>query len=71
MRGWRVDSAKKIEAEQAHPSEAAKHIDSARQLLTELHRKNNWRDKHPELQQAITELEMALNILTIKTGAML
>jgi len=66
-----MDSPKRREAEQVHPSEAAKHVDSARQLLTELHSKNNWRDKHPEIQQAITELEMALNILTIKTGAML
>lgn len=64
-----MDSSEKREP--VHPSEAVKHLDSARQLLTELHRKNNWSDKHPEIQQAITELEMALNILTIKTGAML
>jgi hypothetical protein len=54
-----------------HPTDAAKHVASARELLTELHKKANWSDRHPELQQAITELEMALNILTIKTGAML
>ncbi len=64
-----MDSPEKREP--VSPSDAAKHVDSARQLLTELHRKHDWRDKHPEIQQAITELEMALNILTIKTGAML
>jgi len=53
------------------PAQAAKHVASARELLTELHKQANWSDRHPELQQAITELELALNILTIKTGALL
>jgi GrpB-like predicted nucleotidyltransferase (UPF0157 family) len=28
-------------------------------------------DRHPELERAIVELEMALNALTIKTGGLL
>jgi hypothetical protein len=53
--------------EELHP--AAKHVTSAREFLRQLHLKTSSR--HPELQQAITELELALNLLTIKTGAVL
>jgi hypothetical protein len=60
-----------LEEEELQPTEAAKHVASARHLLTELRKKKKWHEKHPELQEAITELEMALNILTIKTGGML
>ncbi len=63
--------ALKVEEDELHATKAAKHVASARHLLTALRDKANWREKHPELQQAITELEMALNILTIKTGALL
>jgi hypothetical protein len=53
------------------PIEAAKHVACARHWLTELHRKLGQFKAHPELQQAILELETALNILTVKTGGML
>jgi hypothetical protein len=49
-------------------SPAAQHIAEARGLLQRLRQKLG---KHPELEQAIEELEMALNKLTIKTGGML
>ncbi len=55
--------------EEVRPAEAAKHVAGARHLLTELRKK--LEDDHPELQEAITKLEMALSILTVKTGGML
>jgi hypothetical protein len=48
--------------------EAAAHIANARQILKALQEKIG---KHPELGEAITKLEMALNILAIKTGGVL
>jgi hypothetical protein len=50
------------------PAQAAAHIASAHQILTALQEKIG---KHPELGAAITKLEMALNVLAIKTGGML
>ncbi|MFZ0283747.1 MAG: hypothetical protein WAL32_00830 [Terriglobales bacterium] len=52
------------------PIEAAKHVAGARHLLTSLRHKIGA-DSHPELEEAITKLEVALSILTIKTGGML
>jgi uncharacterized protein YabN with tetrapyrrole methylase and pyrophosphatase domain len=52
--------------EQEHP--VVEHIGEASRLLKSL------RDKletHPELEQAIEQLEMALSILAVKTGGML
>jgi hypothetical protein len=51
-----------------NPAQAAAHIASAHQVLRALQEKIG---KHPELGAAITNLEMALNILTVKTGGML
>jgi hypothetical protein len=48
--------------------QAAAHIAGARQILTALQEKIG---KHPELGEAITKLEMALNILAVKTGGVL
>jgi hypothetical protein len=50
------------------PAQAAAHISSARELLTALQEKIG---KHPEIGAAITNLEMALNVLEIKTGGLL
>jgi len=47
---------------------AAEHVASAHQLLKELQKKAGT---HPELGEAITKLEMALNILAIQTGGLL
>ena len=49
-------------------TQAAAHVTSARDLLTALQEKIG---KHPEIGAAITKLEMALNVLEIKTGGLL
>jgi hypothetical protein len=46
---------------------ALEHVSSAHELLTSLRKRIG---EHPELQEAITKLEMALSILTVKTGGM-
>lgn len=50
------------------PAEAAVHVASAHQVLKALQEKIG---QHSELGDAITRLEMALSILTVKTGGML
>ena len=50
------------------PLQAAEHVASAHQILKDLQKKVG---DHPELGEAITKLEMALNILAIKTGGLL
>ncbi len=47
---------------------AAEHVTEAHRLLSGLRKRV---DRHPELEQAIEELEMALSILAVKTGGML
>ena len=47
---------------------AAEHVASAHQILKDLQKKIG---NHPEIGEAITKLEMALNILAIQTGGML
>jgi phosphoglycerate-specific signal transduction histidine kinase len=49
-------------------TQAAAQVESAHQILKTLQEKIG---KHPELGAAITKLEMALNILAVKTGGML
>jgi hypothetical protein len=49
-------------------SQAVEHIASAHRILKELQKKVG---NHPELGEAITKLEMALNTLAIQTGGML
>jgi predicted translin family RNA/ssDNA-binding protein len=49
-------------------NEAETHIKSAHQILKKLKEKIGV---HPEIGEAITKLEMALNVLAIKTGGML
>jgi hypothetical protein len=51
-----------------NPSQAAEHVASAHKLLKELREKVG---DHPELGEAITKLEMALNFLAVKTGGFL
>ncbi len=50
------------------PAQATAHVASAHQILKALQEKIG---KHPELGDAITKLETALSILTVKTGGML
>ncbi|HLB91156.1 MAG TPA: hypothetical protein VJK27_02390 [Terriglobales bacterium] len=51
-----------------NPTQAAEHVASAHKLLTELQQRVG---SHPELGEAITKLEMALNSLAIQTGGLL
>jgi hypothetical protein len=54
----------------AKPSQppAVEHVEGAHDLLKALRSRIG---EHPELTEAITRLEMALNTLTLKTGGML
>jgi hypothetical protein len=49
-------------------SEPIQHITGAHQLLTSLSEK--FGAIHPELNEAITKLELALSALTVNTGGM-
>ena len=51
-----------------NPAEAEMHIANARQILKALQDKIG---EHPEIGEAITKLEMALNVLAIQTGGLL
>lgn len=51
-----------------NPNEAVEHVASAHKLLKELQQRVG---AHPELGEAITKLEMALNTLAINTGGLL
>jgi hypothetical protein len=53
---------------QQDPVQAAEHVASAQKILKELQKKAG---SHPELGEAITKLEMALNSLAIQTGGLL
>ncbi len=53
---------------QSNPAEAEAHIKSAHEILKTLQKKIGV---HPEIGAAITKLEMALNVLAIKTGGVL
>jgi hypothetical protein len=44
------------------------HVSTAHELLNALRKRIG---EHPELREAITKLETALNLLTVKTGGML
>ncbi|MGB8771265.1 MAG: hypothetical protein WCC92_16725 [Candidatus Korobacteraceae bacterium] len=57
--------------EESNPTQApgaAEHIAEAHRILSGLRQQL---DKHPDLDEAISKLEMALSILTTKTGGML
>jgi predicted translin family RNA/ssDNA-binding protein len=53
---------------ESSPAEAETHIKSAHHILKSLQGKIG---EHPEIGAAITKLEMALNILAVKTGGVL
>jgi hypothetical protein len=53
-------------------SEAAEHLAGAHSLLKSLREKTTHiEEQHPELDEAIRKLEVALSILSLKTGALL
>jgi hypothetical protein len=62
-------STDKPAPEIAH-EQAAEHVAGAHHLLKALREKLSV-EKHPELEEAIQRLEMALSVLTVKTGGML
>jgi hypothetical protein len=51
-----------------NPGQAATHITSAHEILKALQEKLG---EHPEIGAAITKLEMALNVLAVRTGEVL
>lgn len=53
---------------QQEPAGAAAHIEGAHTILKTLQEKIG---EHPEIGAAITKLEMALNLLAVKTGGVL
>lgn len=55
-------------AQQKQEREAAEHVAEAHRILSGLQKSL---DKHPDLEAAIANLELALSILTTKTGGML
>jgi len=54
---------------EAPHQEAAEHVAGAHHLLQDL--KQKLAVEHPQLDEAINRLEMALSILTVRTGGML
>lgn len=48
--------------------DAAEHVAEAHRILNGLRKQL---DQHPDLEEAIAKLEMALSILTTRTGGML
>jgi hypothetical protein len=65
-----LEAPETSQEDEVRPIEAAKHVADARHLLTAL-RHRIGPHSHPELEEALTKLEVALSILTIKTGGML
>jgi hypothetical protein len=57
--------------DEVRPIDAAKHIARAKHSLTCFRSTIAGSGTYPELDEAITELEIALNILTDSTGGML
>jgi len=61
-----------METPNEHPDrnsvEAEAHVAAARQILKTLEDKIG---EHPEIGAAITKLEMALNVLAVRTGGLL
>jgi hypothetical protein len=52
-------------------SQAAANVAEAHELLKAVSEKHGLLEKHPELAEVITKLELALNDLTLETGGML
>jgi hypothetical protein len=53
---------------ESNPADEETHIKSAHQILKALQAKIG---EHPEIGEAITKLEMALNVLAVRTGGVL
>lgn len=57
--------------DELRPIDAANHVARAKHTLTCLQHKVGTGENYPELEEAITDLEIALNILTVETGGTL
>ena len=63
-----ADETEESHQKAAETPQAAEHVEEARRRLITM---RSELDKHPDLEAAIERLEMALSILTTKTGGML
>lgn len=67
-----TNAARKPESDNPSMSDAAEHLAGAHSLLKSLREKTeHLEERHPELDEAIRKLEVALSILSLKTGALL
>ncbi len=57
--------------EELRAAQAMQHIAGAHQQLKTLRDRLGILNKHPELEEALTKLEMALSALTVNTGGLL
>ena len=51
-------------------AQALEHVTEAHQQLTSLREKLGLLNRHPELEQALNKLELALSALSVSTGGM-
>ena len=63
-----ADDKKSVESDASASPQAADYVAEAHRRLTTMRKEL---DKHPDLEAAIERLEMALSILTTRTGGML
>lgn len=63
-----METAEPAKTQQRQHAEAIQHITEAHQVLSKLRQEL---DKHPAVEEAIQKLEMALAILSVKTGGFL
>ena len=60
-----------LQDEELRAAQAVQHIAGAHQQLKTLRDKLGILNRHPELEDALTKLEMALSALSVSTGGML
>ncbi len=60
-----------LQDEELRAAQAAQHIAGAHQQLKTLRDRLGILNKHPELEEALTKLEMALSALSVNTGGLL
>ena len=58
------------QSDPANAAQALEHIASAHEQLKSLRDRLGILNKHPELEEALTKLEMALNVLSVNTAGM-